>query len=104
MTLFQIMDTHPFASGLAVGMMLTFATMMMCAGLLKLLLRANNSAPSLALPQVSSNQTVSPIPPIGVSSASSTISARERPYSAVDLPQQRNVKRSSFSASTFPSR
>jgi hypothetical protein len=86
MTLFQIMDTHPFASGLAIGMMLTFGTMMMCAGFLKLLLQARNSAPSLALPQVSSNQTVNPIPPISASSASGAISATDRPYSAVELP------------------
>jgi hypothetical protein len=31
MPLLQILDTHPFAAGMAAGVMLTFSTLMLCA-------------------------------------------------------------------------
>jgi hypothetical protein len=31
MTVFQILDTHPFAAGMAAGVVLTFSTLMLCA-------------------------------------------------------------------------
>jgi hypothetical protein len=57
MTLFQIIDTHPFASGLAVGMMLTFGTMLLSALFVRLLIKARNTPGSVALSNEASNHS-----------------------------------------------
>jgi hypothetical protein len=61
MTLFQIMDTHPFASGLAIGMMVTFGAILISAWFVKLLLRLRNN-PGLATPTAAPKEKPLPYP------------------------------------------
>jgi hypothetical protein len=88
MTLFQIMDTHPFASGLAVGMILTFGTMLLSAGFVGLLVKARNAPGSVALPNGASSDPTSTTPAIspGVPD-SSPLASGDRQFSVVELPQ-----------------
>jgi hypothetical protein len=88
MTLFQIMDTHPFASGLAVGMMLTFGTMLLSAGFVRLLVKARNAPRSVALQNGASSDPANTTPPVfPAAPESSPITSSDHQVPAVELPQ-----------------
>jgi hypothetical protein len=88
MTLFQIMDTHPFAAGLAIGVLLTFGLLVVCAGLLTLLLGAGNRATAVAPANGSSNEKAHAIPSIAVNApGSNSTPSGDRQYSVAGLPR-----------------
>jgi hypothetical protein len=88
MTLFQIMDTHPFAAGMAVGMMLTFVTMLLSSGFVQILVKGRNTTGSLTLPNGTSADATNPLRAIPSDAPDSTsIPSSDHQFPAVELPQ-----------------